>query len=448
MRRHVLLIVALFLSTAASWADDDPRAVIEKAIKARGGDDQDKEKEKDRVATVYKYQGEYKHTVGGTDTIYVVTSELFRQVDGKSRTNYWLRRPETEFEMITITDGKQMWRKPYSGQWGKLEEKHGVALVHRERAVGLSALLKDKGFTLSNVEGVTIDNRPTVGVKAAFKDQPDVTLYFDRQTGLLARYIIRVGEHGQDQDWAITLSDYRDLNFAELAEAALKKAGLPIDQAAVMDYLKRKAPDPDKLARAEKLVRQLGDDDFDRRETAAAELVKLGPVIAPLLRNAARGEDIEVVRRAEDCLKKLEGQYNPECAAAAVQLLGLRQPKGAVELLLAILPTADDPLDREILSALHQIAQRKGGPDEALVKALQDSNAVRRKAAEAVLGKDGGAYVKQPGRRVFTSSAKQPRKLVYTMGDSIHITINVADIQFFNRLDDRLFVPPEIPDKP
>ncbi len=64
----------------------------------------------------------------------------------------------------------------------------------------------------------------------------------------------------------------------------------------------------DKLARGEiaKLVEQLGSGNFDEREKASAALDKIGEPALDALRQAAKSDDAEVRRRAEELVKKIE----------------------------------------------------------------------------------------------------------------------------------------------
>jgi len=64
-------------------------------------------------------------------------------------------------------------------------------------------------------------------------------------------------------------------------------------------------PDPVK-ARVEELVKKLGSEDFEERESATEELKKIGEPAAEALRKAAEGEDAEASWRAKDILKAIE----------------------------------------------------------------------------------------------------------------------------------------------
>ena len=77
-----------------------------------------------------------------------------------------------------------------------------------------------------------------------------------------------------------------------------------------------------------------------------------------------------------------------------------------------------------------------------LEKALNDKDDVRRKAAEAVLGKDDGAYLKTPGRRLYSDPGQFPAKAGLFVGGKLVAEVEFLDVQFFNRLDDRAFAKP------
>src|SRR5258708_4239547 len=58
----------------------------------------------------------------------------------------------------------------------------------------------------------------------------------------------------------------------------LRGVNLPVDGAGLVEFFqKRTLRDGDKV-RIQKLIRQLGDEEFDRRETASRELINLGPL--------------------------------------------------------------------------------------------------------------------------------------------------------------------------
>src|SRR5262245_2056084 len=89
-------------------------------------------------------------------------------------------------------------------------------------------------------------------------------------------------------------------------EKTLKAAGLATDDKALVQFFRERTPKDDELTRIPELIRQLGDDSFSQREKATEDLLALGPPIANMLRQALTDPDIEIVRRAEFCLEKIE----------------------------------------------------------------------------------------------------------------------------------------------
>ena len=58
---------------------------------------------------------------------------------------------------------------------------------HLIKVSRMTSVLKEKGFELSAAGEIKIDDKPAVGIRITAKDQKDITLYFDKKTGLLAK---------------------------------------------------------------------------------------------------------------------------------------------------------------------------------------------------------------------------------------------------------------------
>lgn len=65
----------------------------------------------------------------------------------------------------------------------------------------------------------------------------------------------------------------------------------------------------DKISR---LVRELGDSSFEKRDAAQKELEKLGRDAVPALEKASQSQDAEVATRAAEALARVRGQLPPE----------------------------------------------------------------------------------------------------------------------------------------
>src|SRR5215470_11377519 len=120
----------------------------------------------------------------------------------------------------------------------------------------------------------------------------------------------------------------------------LRSVSVPTDGPGLLEFFRKRTPGESDRAKTAALIRQLADEDFFVREKAAETLIAIGPVAGPLLRDATKDPDVEVARRAEHCLAKIEKAGGPACMAAAARVLAQRKPEQATEVLLAYLPNA------------------------------------------------------------------------------------------------------------
>src|SRR4051794_1399181 len=162
-------------------------------------------------------------------------------------------------------------------------------------------------------------------------------------------------------------------------EQVLRGAGVAVDGPGLLAFLRARTVDGADEARIRGLVRQLGDDSFRAREQASQRLAALGARARPFLRDATRDPDIEIVRRAEECLRQIERGVPAAVVACAVRALARHRPDGVTVALLAYLPSAEDEaVADQVRLALESLALADGKPDPALVAALKDPLPVRR----------------------------------------------------------------------
>jgi hypothetical protein len=273
---------------------------------------------------------------------------------------------------------------------------------------------------------------------------PEVTLCFDKKTHLLVRLAYNqppLYENGPDPLMEHLYDDYHEFGADE--EQFLRARGVKTDAAALLAFLSGHKIDPAVLKRIGTLVKQLGDDSFEVRQQATEGLVALGAVAIPFLQEATRNEDLEVSRRAQGCLERIGNRPDPAPVLAAVCLLALRRPDGAAAALLDLLPGADEVVADDVRAALVALARGPGGPDPVLVRAQDDPDPLRRAAARAVLGKDGGVYLARPGRRLFPTGLRVPGKQTAYCSGVPYDDRRVSGWRFVNHCDDRDFVRPE-----
>jgi hypothetical protein len=437
----LLLALALLGPPAAARAEEAPRAVIERAVKALGGE----EVLKRRVGVRMKLKGKF-FLPDGPAQAFPLEGETLTQPGPRSRLTFHIDVVGNKVDAVIVLDGANSWQSAYGRvqDLGPEERKSMSIFTYADRVTSLLPLLKDKGFTLTALGEENVEGRPAVGLKVSSKDRPDIHLYFDKESGLLVKYAYRSRSLGtqKEQLHETILSDYRRLDHTAADEKALREAKVGTDGPTLLEYLRNRAPDPARLAKVKALVRQLGDDVFAKREEASKALVAAGVIALPYLREAARSEDREVARRARDCLKQIGTGPGVEVPAAVVRLLGWKRPAGAAKALLDYLPAADEPVAREVRAALAALAEG-GTPPPDLVRALADKDPVKREAARGVLGKDGGAFMKQPGRRLFFQGPPNARRTVGLTDGKKQMEIEAVDVQYFNAFEDREFARPQ-----
>jgi len=179
-------------------------------------------------------------------------------------------------------------------------------------------------------------------------------------------------------------------NNPEIAvhERYLKEAKLGTDDAALLEIIRsRTFTDKQRTAIVDQ-VRLLGDRKFAVREQAEKDLIKVGKVAIPRLKEALQDSDPEVAKRAARCLEAIETGGDTSILLSAITLLRLRGPKGTIDVLLTYLPsTGDEIVVDAIHTALAQVGLKKDQVAEELVKALEASEKSQRAAAAYVVAR-------------------------------------------------------------
>jgi hypothetical protein len=194
----------------------------------------------------------------------------------------------------------------------------------------------------------------------------------------------------------------------QLDEDQIKELGLATDGPALVRFLKQRVKPEADLEQIKKLIGKLGDEDFQVRLRATQTLIGIGAPAVPLLKEALKNPDVEVMRRADDCIKSIEKLATPGMVSTVVRVLAARHPEQAFPVLMEYLPKAEDPMIvDEIARGLARAGVRDGKPDPILAKALTDPSPLLRGVAAEAIGR-GAA---QKGE-VRTLADKDPDKSV------------------------------------
>jgi hypothetical protein len=243
-----LSAVALLAPAAgARAADDDPKAVIVKAIKAHGGEE-----------ALTKYQAGQSSNKGKIDVPGLGEVEFAQQlaymIPDKLKDEMELTVGGQKIRVVTIANGDKISIEA-NGTAVDVNDQIKDSLKdarHMLRVGRLVALVKEKGHELSAVGEVKVEGKPAVGVRVSTKGEKDINLYFDKESGLLVKIehrTIAPGTANEITEERIILEYRKDAN------------GIPLPKKVLLNH------DGKKFLEAEvdgQLLEKLGDDVFKK----------------------------------------------------------------------------------------------------------------------------------------------------------------------------------------
>ncbi len=219
MRTRVrnLTALSLFLASVglAFGGEDDARAIVEKSIKALGGETN---LAKHNALTI-----EESGTYYGMGNGLPYTSELKVQWPGQFRMDI-----KNVFTIVLNDD------KGWIAAGGDVKEMTGDQLAtqrHDHKAGYMATLvpLKDKAFTLKTLADAKVDKADCKVVQASRKDYPEVTLSFDKATHYLVRVAYKTKSAEQEfkeVSMETTYSKYKEVDGVQTPhKMAMKRDG-------------------------------------------------------------------------------------------------------------------------------------------------------------------------------------------------------------------------------
>lgn len=226
--RYALFAVAVLVAPAAR-ADDaaDAKAIIERAIKARG----------DKLGaapgpTTWKERIVFDAPELKAQKIELDTTWTFAPPD-KLRIDMKLAVAMNTFDLAYVLNGETVWLLVNGTVQENANDQLGQALgeMNRMWATSLYPLLSDGGFKLSAAKEEQVNGKIAVGVDVRNGKRPVVTLYFDKETGLLVKRTARVKD-AQSGDAEVleevVLSDFKEADGRKYhTKAVTTRAGKP-----------------------------------------------------------------------------------------------------------------------------------------------------------------------------------------------------------------------------
>jgi hypothetical protein len=180
MRTISLTLAAVFGLAGSSAADEKARALIEKAIQAQGGP----EKVARLRAMRLKAEGTIEVVPGQPATPFAI--EDVWQMPDRYRTS--VAFTQVGMKVTQVLDGEKGWME-VNGQVTDMPREAAGEMREQKYAEDLDRLgfLKEADKELSVAEDAQVNGKPAAGVRVKAKGHRDVTLYFDKATGLLVK---------------------------------------------------------------------------------------------------------------------------------------------------------------------------------------------------------------------------------------------------------------------
>jgi hypothetical protein len=177
-------------------AQEETRAVIEKAIKASGG--------AELLANRKASQTKSKGTLEVMGQTLAFTQEVSALLPDKAKEVMHLEVMGQNIDIVTVMNGANV-RITAAGNEVPLNDSIRQAIKeqkHMAEVVRLLPLLKDKGFELSPIGEVQVAGKPAVGVRVSKKGAKDVSLFFDKTSGLMVKVEHRATDANSGQEVA------------------------------------------------------------------------------------------------------------------------------------------------------------------------------------------------------------------------------------------------------
>jgi hypothetical protein len=443
-----LTIIAL-KNPVQAQAGEVPERVIKRAIAAQGGETLLRQTRAGRVKA--------KGTIPDpehADVSYPFIATIDFQLPDRFKIALDAKLQDDEkFSTTSILNHDQTWVTPPSGD-KRYDERTLVDFknsAHAEYLKYLVPLLEVKEVHLELMDQGHANGKEVYTIKATTEDKPDVRLFFEKKSEFLIGLEYKSIEPTTGRATKVEryFDDYRDPFSTSASQQLLAAAHIESTPAALLQFLRQQIISEEEQRKIRELIHRLGDSSFEIREKARDELVAMGSRAAGLLTEALNDSDVEVVRRARDCLKKIgeakvDSVKNIDLLSAAVEMLaaGKSNDPVSVDVLLDLAPAVNDRVLPGLSSALAVLAVHDGKPDPRLEKALDDKNPRRRAIAAAALGrapKDTDLRVEVP---LVLPGLKWAMKETVLRNGKRYYDWETTQVLFYSKLREDVFAKP------
>ncbi|MCI0463804.1 MAG: hypothetical protein L0Z62_43270 [Gemmataceae bacterium] len=216
MRKLVLIAfgccLGLGLVATTRAQQDEVRALIEKAIKAHGG-----EKALLVAEKAVTIKGKGKISIMNMELDFTLESMV--QPPDKIKNVIGVDAGGMTVNVVEVINGKKGWAS-VMGKTMALDEKRlkeAHAMLHVEKVSNLLAL-RDKSYKVAPLGEGKVEGRAAVGVQVTKKGARDVNLWFDKQSHLLVKSEYRALEPTtlQEVNQEKIMSEYKDMKGVKM----------------------------------------------------------------------------------------------------------------------------------------------------------------------------------------------------------------------------------------
>jgi hypothetical protein len=237
MKNFLLASVALSLVWSFGYPihggdEKDPKAILTKAMKALGGE----ENLAKIKAVSAKVKG--KITFGGESSDF--TAESISKGLDHYRSKFSGEFGGNKVEAVTVVDGDKGWR----AFMGNVMDLDADALANEKRMIYLRNIpgtivpLLGNGFKVEPAAAEKVNGKPAAGIKVTPKDGKVFTLYFDEESGLPVKEVAKVLDFmGTEFTQETLFSDYKDFGAIKTATKTVsKRDGEPLLEAELTEF--------------------------------------------------------------------------------------------------------------------------------------------------------------------------------------------------------------------
>jgi hypothetical protein len=204
---------------SATGEDNEANAVLDKAIKAIGGEARLGEAK----AVAWKARGKSVNNGGE----YPFTNETTVQGIDQLRMEWEEEIDRNRVMGITVLNGNKGWRKN-GDNFTKLD---GNRLANQKRNLYLLVVpvllvpLKGEAFQIGPAGEQKVGDNLAIGLKVTGPDGKDFNLYFDKKSGLPVKLEVRIASQGAKFTQETTFGDYKDFDGIKKAQRS-KEGGM------------------------------------------------------------------------------------------------------------------------------------------------------------------------------------------------------------------------------